>query len=53
MVVAKCSEKLTVSKQGAMKFELESFNLWKLNELGFMKEYQIEIANRFEDLCFK
>jgi len=38
---------LTTSKQAAQKFDGESFNLKKLNELGFKKQYQIEITNRF------
>ena len=43
-------EKLTVSKQTAQKFDVERFNLGKLNELEFRKEYQIEISNRFTTL---
>jgi len=38
---------LAVSKQAALKFDVEIFNLTKLNELEFRKQYQIEISNRF------
>jgi len=41
---------LAVSKQAAQKFEGESFNLRKINELEFRKQYKIEISNRFEVL---
>jgi len=46
-VVAKVRERLAVSKQAAQKFDGERFNLRKLNELEFRKQYQIEITNRF------
>jgi hypothetical protein len=49
-VVAKVSESLAVSKQAAQKFDVPKFNLRKLNELEVMKEYQIEISNRFAAL---
>ena len=47
LVVAKVRERLAVSKQAAQKFDGERFNLRKLNELEFRKQYQIEITNRF------
>jgi len=47
LVVAKVREKLSVSKEAAQKFDGETFNLGKLNELQVRKEYQIEITNRF------
>jgi len=37
---------LAVSKQGTQKFDVDRFNLRKLNELGVRKEYQIEISNK-------
>ena len=49
-MVAKVRERLTVSKQAAQKFDGERFNLRKLNELDIMKQYQIEITNRFAAL---
>ena len=53
-MVVKVRERLAVSKQAAQKFDWERFNLRKLNELEVMKQYQIEITNRFaalENLC--
>jgi hypothetical protein len=41
---------LAVSKQEAQKIYWERFNLMKLNELQDMKQYQIEITNRFAAL---
>jgi hypothetical protein len=38
---------LAVSKQAAQKFDVEIFNLRKLNELKVRKQYQIKISNRF------
>ena len=42
-MVAKVRERLAVSKQSAQKFDWESFNLRKLNELLVRKQCQIEI----------
>jgi Lhr-like helicase len=44
------SYQVAVNKQAAQKFEGERFNLRKLNELEVMKQYQIEITNRFAAL---
>ena len=41
---------MAVSKQVAQKFDVERFNLRKLNELVVRKQYQIEITNRFAAL---
>jgi hypothetical protein len=41
---------LAVWKLAAQKFEGERFNLRKLNNLEFRKQYKIEISNRFEAL---
>ena len=49
-MVAKVREGLAVSKQAAQKFEGETFNLRKLNELEVRKHYQIEITNGFAAL---
>ena len=49
-MVTKVRERLAVSKQAAQKFDGEWFNLRKLNELEFRKQYQIEISNRFAAL---
>jgi hypothetical protein len=49
-VVAKFSERLTVSKQATQTFDGERFNLRKFNELEVRKQYQIEITTRFAAL---
>ena len=41
---------MAVIKQEAQKFRVEGFNLRKLNELEFRKEYQIKISKRFAAL---
>ena len=46
-MVAKVRERWAVSKQAAQKFDMERFNLRKLNELEVRKQYQIKISNRF------
>ena len=38
---------MTIIKQAAQNFDGESFNLLKIIELEFKKQYQIEITNRF------
>jgi len=49
-VVAKFRERIYVRKQAAQKFDGETFNLRKLNELGVKDKYQIVITNRFAAL---
>jgi len=46
-VVAKVREKLAESKQAAQKFDVERFNLRKLNKLEVRKQYHIKISNKF------
>jgi hypothetical protein len=50
LVVANVRERLAVSKQAALKFDGERFNLKKLSELEVRKQYQIKISNRFSAL---
>ena len=50
LVVAKARKRLAVSKQAAQKFDGETFNHKKLNELEVRKQYQIQISNRFAAL---
>jgi len=50
LVFAKVRERLAVSKQAAQKFDGERFNPRKLNELEVIKQYQIEMSNRFAAL---
>ena len=47
LVVAIFRERLAVSKEVAQNFDWERFNLRKLNELAVVKQYQIEITNKF------
>jgi len=50
LVIAKVRERLAVGKQAAQRFDMQRFNLRKLNEPEVMERYQIEITNRFAAL---
>jgi len=50
LVVAKFRERLAESTQAVQSFDGERFNLRKLNELEFRKQYYIQITNRFAAL---
>jgi len=50
LVAAKVRERLAVSKQATQKFDVERFNLRKLNELEVRKQYWIKISNGFAAL---
>jgi hypothetical protein len=41
---------MALSKQQAQKFDVESFNPRKLNNLDVRKQYQIKVSNRFRAL---
>jgi hypothetical protein len=47
-VFANVREKFGVSKQVAQKFDVERFNLRKLSEPEFGKQYQIKISKRLQ-----
>jgi len=47
LVDAKVRERLEVNRQETQSYDGERFNLRKLNELEVMKQYQLEITNRF------
>ena len=49
-MVTKVRERLAVSKQTTKKFNLERFNVRKLNKLTVSKQYQIGITNRYAAL---
>ena len=49
-VTAKVRERLAVGKQATQRLDRHRFNLSKLNELEFRKQYQVEITNRFAAL---
>jgi hypothetical protein len=36
-----------VNKQGPHKFQMERFNLKKLNEVEGKEKYRVEVSNRF------
>jgi hypothetical protein len=51
LVVAKLRERISVSKQTiTANFDLERFNLKKLNDVEVKEKYQVEISNRFAAL---
>jgi len=47
LVALKVREGLAVSKQAAQTFDVERFNLRKLDGLEIRKQYQIGITNRY------
>jgi L-cysteine desulfidase len=49
-VVAKIRERIAVNKQGSHKFQMESFNLKKLNKVKGKGKYRVEVSNRFAAL---
>jgi hypothetical protein len=48
--VAKLRERISVSKRARQKFELERFDLKKLDDIEIKEKYQVEISNRFAAL---
>jgi hypothetical protein len=48
--VAKIRERLAVNKQGSHNFQMERFNLKKLNEIESKEKYHVEVSNRFAAL---
>jgi hypothetical protein len=49
-VAAKLRERLSVSKRVAQKFDMQRFDLRKLNDAEVKEQYQVKITNRFADL---
>jgi hypothetical protein len=52
-VVAKVRERLVVKKQRSNRYNMERFNLKKLNDVEVKEHYHVEVSNRFgalEDL---
>jgi hypothetical protein len=45
--MAKLRERISVSKQASQKFDLERFDLKKLNDIQVKEKYRVEISNRF------
>jgi hypothetical protein len=55
-VVAKVRERLAVNKQRSHRFDMERFNLKKLNDVERKEQFRVEVSNRFaalEDLDTK
>jgi hypothetical protein len=53
LVVAKVRESLAVNKQRSQRFDMERFNLKKLNDVEGKERFRVEVSNRFavlEDL---
>jgi hypothetical protein len=53
LVVAKVRERLTVNKQRSQRFDMERFNLKKLNDVKGKEQFRVEVSNRYvalEDL---
>jgi hypothetical protein len=49
-MAAKLRESLSVSKQVAQKFDMQRFDLRKLNDAEVKEAYQVKITNRFAAL---
>jgi hypothetical protein len=47
LVAAKLRERLLVIKRVAQKFDMQRFDLRKLNAAGVREQYQVKITNRF------
>jgi hypothetical protein len=45
--VAKLTERISVSKRARQKFDLETFDLEKLDDVEVKEKCQVEISNRF------
>jgi hypothetical protein len=49
-VVAKVRERLSVNKQRSQRFDMERFNLKKLNEVEGKEQFHVQVSNRFAAL---
>ena len=49
-MVAKVRERFAASKQAAQNFDVETFNIRKISELQFSKQYRIKISSSFASL---
>jgi hypothetical protein len=50
LVVAKVWERLVVNKQRSHRFDMERFNLKKLNDVEGKWQFRVEVSNRFAAL---
>jgi hypothetical protein len=49
-VVAKVRERMAVNKQRSLRFNMERFNLKKLNDIEGKEQYRVEVSNGFAAL---
>jgi hypothetical protein len=49
-LVVKIRESLAVNKQGSHKYQMEKFNLKKLNNVEGKEKYRVEVSNKFAAL---
>jgi hypothetical protein len=49
-VVAKVRERLAMNKQRSQRFNMERFNLKKLNDVEGKEQFRVEVSNRFAAL---
>jgi hypothetical protein len=50
LVVVNIREKLAVNKQRSQRFDMERFNLKKLNDVESKEQFRAEVSNRFAAL---
>jgi hypothetical protein len=50
LVVAKVKERLAVNKQRSQRFNMERFNLKKLNDVEGKEQFSVKVSNRFAAL---
>jgi hypothetical protein len=50
LVVAKVRERQAVNKQKTQRFNMERFNLKKLNDVEGKEKFRVEVSNRFAAL---
>jgi hypothetical protein len=50
LVVARVRERLAVNKQRSQRFDMERFNLKKLNDVESKEKCRVEVSNRFAAL---
>jgi hypothetical protein len=48
--MAKFRERLAVNKQSSHRFNMERFNLKKLNDVEVKEQFRVEVSNRFAAL---
>jgi hypothetical protein len=50
LVVAKLRERLSIRKRATQKFDMQRFDLKKINDAEVKEQYQVKISNRFAAL---